>query len=161
MARPLPTSEQRLKNYVHRGWSPVRWAHLPPEVKALYRRLGRVPQMKACWFNVQMLHRVAKDLPDLVYCEGWIHRIIPIDHAWLKFRGQIIDPTMGGEQTAGDRNPISYPEGQSYVVPWDEVRRELGRTGFYGPIRPRQLMEVGPYHELMMEFNRKQQEGTR
>jgi hypothetical protein len=55
----------------------------------------RLPAMRfaprQCFYNAQM---TALHCPDLVYVEGYVLRFIPILHAWLSYRGAVVDLTL-------------------------------------------------------------------
>lgn len=144
MSRPPLTADQHIATLRRQGWCPVRWAHHPPEIKAELRRLGLAPQLKQCYMNCQKLI-LRTHLPDLEYWEGWSDRIIPFDHAWLLWRGEIIDLTLEPET----KYPVSNYRG--YMVPRDEVLQVL-RRGWYGPLRHQQQLACGPWGTLYAEL---------
>lgn len=46
---------------------------------------------RQCFYNAQM---AAVSNPELVYVEGYMLRFIPILHAWLSYRGAVVDLTL-------------------------------------------------------------------
>lgn len=54
---------------------------------------------KQCYSNAG---RIALENPDMIYVEGIIAHIIPIDHAWLINRktGRVVDPTIKNNEYA-------------------------------------------------------------
>jgi hypothetical protein len=79
------------------------------------------------------------DWLDFEYHEGWVMSIIPIQHAWLVWRGRIIDLTLEPDD---DRQYLS-----SIVYTADDIRKNLLRTGCWGPIDERELAKIGPFAE--------------
>jgi hypothetical protein len=131
-------TSRRIDGYLARGYYPVKWSHHPPEIKVALRAMGLRPGMKQCWANVQRFvlnnHMMGLGL-DVEYHEGWAHRLIPFEHAWMVYRGEVLDLTL----PPGD---VEYHESQTYTAA--EVAEALGRSGFYGAVDWRKLAEIHP-----------------
>jgi hypothetical protein len=118
-----------------RGWAPALWAHHPPEVRAAIRAAGWRPQVKQCFMNCQRL--ATSGLLDVEYREGWVQAMVPMQHAWLLFRGEILDLTLDpGREVEYLGSHSASPE---------EIRIRLLRTGYYGPVFPERIHEISPF----------------
>jgi len=135
------TTDRRIELYSTRGWCPVPWSHLPPEIKAEIRRIGFVPKMKSCYENCARFV-LYTELPGIEYHEGYASGAsllgIPIEHAWLTWNGKVVDLTLppGGE----------YHESHTYTK--DEIRKTLCRTMVWGPVNEPKLWELHPNRAL-------------
>ncbi len=128
-----------------RGWAPALWAHHPPEVKRAIWWMGWRPQVKQCFSNcqrfvlgVQRLAPMGIDL-EVEYREGWVHTVIPMEHAWLIYEGRVLDLTLDPNRD------VEYL--CSNIVSQEEILLRVVRTGEYGPVYPRALGESSPMFE--------------
>jgi hypothetical protein len=48
-------------------------------------------KIKECYYNSWLIHQVR---PGYRYFEGFVHSVIPIEHAWLVKDGKVVDPTL-------------------------------------------------------------------
>jgi len=81
---------------------------------------------------------VTLELPGLEYYEGYATGVIPVEHAWLKYEGNVLDLTLKDD----GKRQIIY--GKSHVYSWEEVREGIFRNRCWAPIDPvalRQLRE--------------------
>lgn len=131
----MRTTDDVIRQLNERGWAEALWAHHPPEVRAAIRSLGWRPQVKQCFANCQRF--ALARLLEVEYREGWVHTVIPIQHAWLVYRGEILDLTLDPGRD------VEYLE--SYAVPLEEVALAAVRRGFFGPIHPEDLARMGPF----------------
>lgn len=125
----MMTNQQRIEFYLSRGWCPVPWAHHPKPVRDAIRAIGFRPQMKQCWANSQRLfvENARRRLGlNLEYHEGLASYIMPFEHAWLVYEGEILDLTTipGSEMT--------YLNSVVYTV--EEVTDSMTRNGTYSPV---------------------------
>lgn len=96
-----------------------------------------VPQMKQCFYNCQRF--VVNTFLSVEYHEGWVTSIIPIEHAWIKWNGQIIDLTLEPDMEREYLKSIAYTA--------EDIRINMIRTKQWTTIDPRALQEIGPYAE--------------
>jgi hypothetical protein len=146
--KPRRNLDRVIQIYNRQGWYPVPWRHHPPEIRALIRALGFRPQLKGCYMNSQRLFvgnlHLATGL-DLEYREGWVQTIIPIQHSWLLYKGEILDLTL-------DSHGVQYLE--SVGIPLARVLAHMVRTGNYGPVLSEQeYYEIGPFRGLWEKLN--------
>ena len=133
--------KKRIETYRKKGWHPVPYAHHPPAIKEALRDLHMRPMMKECWRNSQQFFFDAirtLELPGLEYYEGYATGVIPVEHAWLKYEGNVLDLTLKDD----GKRQIIY--GKSHVYSWEEVREGIFRNRCWAPIDPvalRQLRE--------------------
>lgn len=67
--------------------------------------------------------------PDrLTYCEGYATAVIPVHHAWLLYKGQVIDPTWHGaiSRKIDNLEYFGVPFNHEYLV------RTASQSGYYG-----------------------------
>jgi hypothetical protein len=138
--------------YNRQGWYPVQWRHHPPEIHELIRTLRFRPQMKCCYMNSQRLlvgnHHLDLGL-DLQYREGWIQTVIPIQHAWLLYNGQILDLTLDSRET-------HYLESIGSTI--DQVLGHMISTRTYSEVVPyRELHQISPWRAAMEQLHQKNQ----
>ena len=139
MSDRVTLTSRRAAGLAQRGCYPARWAHHPREIKDALRALGLRPMLKQCFRNAQrfLLHAPAVGV-DVEYREGWALLMgIPIQHAWLSYRGKVLDLTS-------DRG-LRYWRG--YRIETREVLVTLHRTRFYGVVRPDLMHAASPYRE--------------
>jgi hypothetical protein len=140
--------ERRCIGYLARGFYPVRWAHHPREIKDAIRRIGFRPLMKQCYRNSQLLAISNEVLGlglDLEYREGWGLSLTPIEHAWLFYKGEILDLTI-------DDNDIQY--GRSYSYTPEQIRTNIIRNLSYSPLTDgRRFSEIHPHREAWARLN--------
>lgn len=147
-ARPPLDLDTKIHLFSTRGWCPVRWAHHPEPIKQLLRDTGIRPKMKGCYENCQRvmlsLHPLVEEL---TYCEGYITTFLLLDHAWLRYKGEIVDLTLEAPRERSIVYPVEYVQ----YTP-REIRRALFSTGYYQPVDERRLAEVSPYRRMMQEL---------
>lgn len=117
----------------HNGWAPARWSHHPAAIKELIHAAGFRPKVKACYDNCGKLMLAAwqtEHAPDLRYCEGLVHRIVSVPHAWVRYRGEVVDLTV----TDGG---VTY-EQQLELTPAQLVEA-VRKAGRFGPFASPQL----------------------
>ncbi len=130
------TSDDVYRQLWARGWAPALWAHHPPEVREVFHRQGWRPLVKQCFANCQ---RFALNTGlDVEYREGWVVILIPMAHAWLIYKGEVLDLTLDLNQE------VQYLD--SYAVSYDEILTYVIETGSYGPVRPRNLNNLSPFY---------------
>ena len=132
-----------LQVWAQQGWYPVPWRHHPPEIRDLIRALRFRPQLKQCYSNCQKLilgNIKLKFGLALEYREGWIQvRQVPVPHAWLLFRGEVLDPTIPPSS-----NPVQYLE--SVVVTPAEIMASVVTTGMFQAVSPNiERAKIGPH----------------
>lgn len=133
--------DRKIELYTTRGWCPVPWAQHPQAIKDLIRLGCFRPKMKSCFENCLRLVLTAARRnreSGLFYCEGWAGSLIPMEHAWLLFNGEIVDLTLP------DRD-VEYGEHRCFTPA--EAVAGLVRTCVWGPIS--NLSEIGPYAEAL------------
>lgn len=135
----MRTTDEVIRQLNQRGWAEALWAHHPPEVKAAIRSMGWRPQVKQCFANCQRF--ALARLLDVEYREGWVQTVIPLQHAWLVYRGEVLDLTLDPGRSA------EYL--RSYAVPLDEVALSAVRNRAYGPVRPKDLDGMSPFPKLL------------
>jgi hypothetical protein len=137
-------TERKIQIYNRQGWYPVSWRHHPPEIRNLIRMLGFRPQMKCCYMNSQRLFIGNQHYQaglDLQYREGWIQTVIPIQHAWLLYKGEVLDLTLDSRET-------HYLESIGSTL--DQVLAHLIWTRTYSPVRSeREAYQISPWREAM------------
>lgn len=127
-----------------RGWAPALWAHHPPEVKEVFHRQGWLPLVKQCFANCQrfVLHAGL----DVEYREGYVLTVIPMVHAWLIYKGEVLDLTLDPNRE------IQYLA--SYTVFYDEILSHVIETERYGPVHPHDLDELSPFYEGFLKLQK-------
>lgn len=94
---------------------------------------------KECWYNASVL---AVSNQGLTFCEGYAVRDklpIPIQHAWVTFKGRAIDVTWGNTYTvrspknilARIRNNIAYSIYFGVEITYKELSASLCETDVY------------------------------
>jgi hypothetical protein len=128
--------------YGRQGWYPIPWRHHPAEVRDLIRVMRFRPQMKCCYMNSQRFLLGNQNLHaglDLEYREGWIMKLIPIQHAWLLYNGEVLDLTLDSRET-------HYLKSIGSTI--DQVLSHMIETGVYGEVVPYQeLHQISPWLE--------------
>jgi hypothetical protein len=145
--KPL-TTERKVELYNRQGWCPVPWRHHAPEIRELIHMLGFRPQMKCCYMNSQRFvvgnyHKGAG--LDLEYREGWaIGCIVPVQHAWLLYKGEVLDLTLDSSKT-------QYL--QSCAVDVEEVLEHMIKTRVYGPVlTEEQYQQISPWRDASRDL---------
>ena len=142
------TTDRRVEVFSQRGWCPVPWAHHPPEVKRELHRIGMRPQLKACYMNCQNF-ALQTDL-DVEYREGWVVRIIPMQHAWLMYGGKVLDLTLH----VGDGHPtVEYLQSEAYTT--EQIFTSLHAQQSWNLINEQRSYELSPFYEQVEAMNRK------
>lgn len=131
-------SDDVIRQLSERGWAPALWAHHPPEVKAAIRSMGWRPQVKQCFMNCQRF--ALSGLLDVEYREGWIQTIVPMEHAWLSYRGEVLELTLDPGRE------VEYLDSCSATA--DEIRVQLIRSRTYGPVFPERLFDMSPVRKM-------------
>lgn len=137
----MSSARERAEGYITRGFYPVRWAHHPPEIKAAIRAAHFRPLLKQCYRNCQLL-MVYNDLLglclDLTYHEGWVLSVIPIEHAWLEYQGEVLELTLD------DRKRVEYLQSTAYTL--RDIRRNFSLTKTFSAVTsPRRFGELHPW----------------
>jgi len=142
-------TDRRIDIYRRMGWCPVPYAHHPPEIKAAIRKLRMRPQMKECFMNCQKFYIFDLTIPDedIIYHEGWIETIIPLQHAWLEWKGQIIDLTLNKYE-----KDIKYLKSNTYSR--TEVRAAVVKHGVWRPVDDYKMYVIGPYYSIHEQMNK-------
>ena len=131
----------KVHQYLTRGWAPAKWAHHPKEIKDAIRAMRWRPGIKMCWANSQIFLIAARARGiETEYREGWCLCPVPVDHAWLIYKGKTLDLTLGPEEF-GD-GLIQY--GPSYAVSIKEVAAKVITRGVHSPILPDKLSSICP-----------------
>ena len=117
--------ERVIETYHKQGWYPVKWSHHPPEIKAALRAIGYRPRMKECYGNSQRLFLSDLLVGDLEYVEGHAGNMVPVQHAWLLYEGEVLDLTLDNDTMRSDL-VIKYTR--------EQVRKTLVRTECFGPV---------------------------
>ncbi len=142
-------TNRRCDGFLTRGFYPVRWAHHPPEIKDAIRLIGFRPLMKQCYRNSQLFAIRNADLGlglDLEYREGWGLSLIPIEHAWLVYKGEVLDLTI-------DDGRIEYAQSYSYTP--EQIRANMVRSLSWCPLTDgRRFSEIHPHRKMWAELNR-------
>jgi len=138
--------DRRIEIYTRMGWCPIPYAHHPEEIKHAIREMHMRPKMKECYMNCQKLYVFDNTIPDedIEYHEGWVETIIPLQHAWLKWKGQIVDLTLNSNE-----KDIKYLKSNAYTR--QEVRAAVVKHGVWCPVDEYKLFEIGPYFHLHRE----------
>lgn len=130
------------------GWYPVPWRHHPQEIRELIRALKFRPQLKQCYANCQKLmlgNRHLRFNLDLQYREGWYCSVIPVQHAWLLYRGEILDPTIVPLE------PARYMDSLGCTI--EEILVHMIKTRQYGPVhQDHEIAKIGPYWEALQQL---------
>lgn len=149
--RMIKTIHQRIEEYRRTGGCRVRWWHHPKEVRDAIRRAGLQPMMKKCWRNSQRLFISDHQLEGLTYHEGWASGIITFEHAWLRYKGEILDLTIDSSPA---REPVHYPE-KYLTYTLDELLEVISTHMTWGPVNQTALTLLNPKTELINYLLRK------
>lgn len=79
---------------------------------------------KECYSNC--LKELIYNPNKLIYCEGFATSVIPVQHAWLLFEGQLIDPTWDDQIEQQNREYFGIAFNTDYV------KHTALKTGYYG-----------------------------
>ena len=123
------------------------WAHHPTEVRAAIRRFGFRPQAKQCFANCQRFvtqNNLDANPLDVEYREGYITVIIPLEHAWLLYKGEILDLTLGPDRD------IQYNDSFGYSAA--DIWASCGATGMWTIINERRLWSLHPMRAIFEEL---------
>jgi hypothetical protein len=145
------TSADIIAGINKRGWWPSPWAHHPPEIRAALRSQGWRPRVKQCFSNCQrfILGAIGTELEQhLEYREGWATVSIPMEHAWLLYKGEVMDMTLGPNAK------VEY--GESLACTTAEIIEVILMTQMYGIIKPRELAMIGPFAQLYKDLEKSQ-----
>lgn len=126
-----------------RGWAPALWAHHPPEVKRAITTMGWRPQVKQCFMNCQRFILGGHGL-EVEYREGYVQTLIPMEHAWLIYKGEVLELTLDPNKE------ISYLD--SHTASILDIQMNMAITGSYGPVFPRDLAELSPFRKELLRF---------
>jgi hypothetical protein len=143
------TLEEKITMFKNHGWCPVKWAHHPTWVKDIIREGHFRPKMKGCFENCGrfMMAAVGSDREkDLRYHEGWAvpeKTGIPIVHAWLTYKGEVLDLTL--------TETTQYLESKSYTT--KGFIQEVFKSSTYGPFT--NLWAMGPYAEAFQKLSKR------
>jgi len=135
--------EHVVATWNRQGWYPAPWSHHPQEVKDAIRQLGWRPKIKECYANCQRFALYSG--LDVEYREGWVVSGIALEHAWLIYKGSILDLTLNP-----DRGPKYL---NSIVSTREEIREHMFATGTYALIKSREVELIGPYANVYKELN--------
>lgn len=138
------TSDDVFYQLKARGWAPALWAHHPPEVKKVFRVSGWVPQVKQCFANCQRFALDSSHDLDVEYREGYVVTVIPMEHAWLVYKGKVLDLTLDPDRE------VQYLD--SYAVHYGEILDMIMSTHRYGPVRPQDLAELNPSYARFLKL---------
>ena len=130
-----------------RGWAPALWAHHPPEVKRAIWFMGWRPQVKQCFANCQRFLLGTQSLGlnlEVEYREGWIQTLIPMEHAWLIYKGEVLDLTLDPHRD------VEYL--YSHTASPDQILARIYQTKEYGPLYPRVMAKSNPVFEAIQTF---------
>jgi len=142
MSRDVDQMEGIIRTYNRQGWYPVPWAHHPKPIKDALRRFGLRPMIKECFRNCQAFmfrNMLEGETLDLVYCEGWVQDLIPLEHAWLEYEGKLLDLTLrpdGGKHTILAYNTYGAKQVMAGM-----------RRGWFGPLDPEAMANGSPWAE--------------
>ena len=91
-------------------------------------------KMGLCYMNAQTIATRAMGDPDVKYIEGLVTvHGVPIDHAWVEYKGKVFDPTS---YTKNFKLKQNWPEGEYYgmEVPKDLIWKNQLALGHYAPL---------------------------
>jgi hypothetical protein len=83
---------------------------------------------------------------EVEYREGWVQTLIPMEHAWLIYKGEVLDLTLD------PCRDVVYLD--SHTASVLDIQLRMVRTGEYGPIFPRDLAELSPFRKEMIAFQK-------
>lgn len=136
----MRTSIQVYESIRRNGWCPALWKHHPQEIKDAIKAMGFRPQVKECFRNCQKFVLMNEMLGlglDVEYHEGWILATIPMEHAWLVYKGELLDLTL-----SADRD-IQYLDSTGHD--FEDVRDSCIRTGMFKPVDDYRMREISPF----------------
>lgn len=143
---PRRTTEEKIAHYQRHGQCPVDIDHLPEAIQKALRHLRIAPLMKECFANCQKLvfhNQHLETALDLEYHEGYAVGLIPFEHAWLVFEGELVDLTIGPDRAY----PIEYRDSYTYSV--QQVRDNVLETKMWTSLTsPRDFAKI---HPLMVQ----------
>tara|TARA_Y100000310_G_C20694583_1_gene824645 strand:- start:1194 stop:1664 length:471 start_codon:yes stop_codon:yes gene_type:complete len=125
------TRNERVAYYKANGWCPVPWAHHCEEVKDELRRMKLRPRLKDCWKNSQEFF-LFTELGGVTYHEGICVLKNPesvagarglIDHAWLRYEGEMLDLTTQNLKPLTER-----------IFKWADVSEAYATRKFVAPV---------------------------
>lgn len=151
-------AQKLAETYFKQGYVNALWAHHPPEVKAAIREFGWRPQIKNCFMNSQQFfldcwRRKPELFERLEYHEGYVVTILPLEHAWLKLDGEVLDLTL--DPGIGREYLRSHTYGS------EEVLKHVVKTGTWGPVSGYELGKLSPFYEAHMELLKREKEMRR
>ena len=100
------------------------------ELKQILRESGIQPQAKQCFYVSQMLYLTAPD--KLKYIEGFANHIIPTEHAWLEYKGKVVDVVWGCLEHNKSPDKFSADPDCEYFgieIPLDVITKSISDTG--------------------------------
>lgn len=150
MTRKRRDTDTVIQVWNRQGWYPAPWSHHPGAVKDAIRAMRWRPRIKECFYNCQMF-LLNSGLEGLEYHEGWAQTLIPVEHAWLVYKGERLDLTLGPDRAA----PTQYL--RSVTSTPQEVRANCMRTGQWTVVKTHEMHEIGPHAEVFRELERIQQ----
>lgn len=136
--------DEKMDHYMKYGWAPASQDHLPDVIQNALGEMGLEPRIKECFANSQRFvldcQRYGLDL-DVEYHEGWVLTIIPIEHAWLMWEGEVLDLTLGPEKG------VRYLESRTYTR--EEIIENMVETHMYTPLtEPQEFYSMSPWGKL-------------
>ena len=106
--------------------------------------MGWRPQVKQCFMNCQRF--ILEGLLEVEYREGWVQTLIPMEHAWLIYKGKVLDLTLNSSRDVVYLN--------SHVAHVLDIQLQMVRTGRFGPVFPEDLAELSPFREGMLALQK-------
>jgi|AntDeeMinimDraft_6_1070357.scaffolds.fasta_scaffold06662_4 hypothetical protein len=137
--------EERFDHYVKHGWCPVPWKHHPEPIKEALRGMGWKPQLKQCFYNSQRFLVTARQMGldlDLEYHEGYAQTLIPFEHAWLVYEGEVLDLTL-----PPDREPVYH---DSLVFGYNDIVEHMRETEMWAKVSG--MADLWELHPLKDQF---------
>ena len=141
------STEDTYQKIMKNGWAPAPWSHHPQAIKDLIRGGGFRPKVKGCFENCGKLIIASLKTEyekDLIYCEGWAVGYIPTEHAWIKYKGEIVDLTT---------QKLKHGECREYTP--HEVVIQMVQLGHFGPFSD--LSDLSPLRDEIEAFRKLQQ----
>lgn len=134
-------TEEKLQRYMRDGFCPVPTSHHPRPIQEALETICLQPMLKECYVNSQKMmvgvHHHDLDL-DLEYHEGYAIGIIPFEHAWLTWCGEVVDLTLDDA-----KGRIQY--GESYSYTYEEILRNMRNTEMWCPLTdPKDFAQIHP-----------------
>jgi len=133
--------EDWLEHYIEHGWAPAQWEHHPDVIQDAFGVMGFEPRLKECFSNCQKFtldsKRYGLDI-EVEYHEGYVISIIPFEHAWLTFEGEVLDLTLGPDKV------VEYLD--SYTYSREEIRESVQKDMRYSPLTSYQKFhQISPW----------------